>query len=151
MRGFLYLGLLASSLLACTCTAADIKRYSGLEKRDGQKEWIIRPKNGTDTAKLKDTEANIKKIAAVDHVYSYTDINKNLRHWLVAVTDSQLDSIKADDGVSKVAVSNPSEDSWCSFGASVNILRALCILISDFKTAAVLQNMLLKSSANASH
>ena len=150
MRGVLHLAFLAFTLLVCVCMAADHKRHSGLEKRDGQKEWIIRPKNGKDTTKLKQTEANIKKIAAADHIYSYTDFNKNLRHWLVAVTDSQLNSIKADDGVGAVAVSNPSEESWCFLGTLLHSLRALRVSVSDFKTATVLQTMLLKSSSNAS-
>ena len=72
---------------------------SNLSDRDDKKEFIIYPKNGKDEIALKNTEENIKKVAQVQKVFSYRDVNKALLMWTIPVTDEQLQAIKKDNNV----------------------------------------------------
>ena len=115
MFGFV---ILTSSSIAVLCAAADNLSWQASEDSSTHEppsrlieprsdpgslvEYVVRPRDGNNTDALQKTEGFLKQLTQQSSIYSYTDRNGALRLWMVNTTESQVDTIKQNDGVASV-------------------------------------------------
>ena len=75
---------------------------SATSKPPESKEYVIYPKDGHNEAQLAVTEASIKRITNVDSVYSYRDFESALLHWVIDLTEVQLEEVQQLDGIAEI-------------------------------------------------
>ena len=65
-------------------------------------EYIVWPKDGSNKDAVAKTGDFLKQLTQQPNIYSYTDYKGSLMHWILNATDSQVQSIKGNDGVASV-------------------------------------------------
>lgn len=65
-------------------------------------EYVVSPKNGSDQDAVAKTGEFLKQLTQQPNICSYTDITGSLMHWVLNVTDSQVQSTKGNNGVARV-------------------------------------------------
>lgn len=62
-------------------------------------EYIVYPTDGSNRTACSRTERELERVTQAGHVYSYTDSQGKMRHWLVEVNVLQREEVEGVEGV----------------------------------------------------